>query len=72
MDLRTELLSTGDAILVEVSHFIPFPRLSVSDILAPFQASEQDAFWGCGLDGKGRNELGKALMKLRDELRALS
>lgn len=28
-----------------------------------------DAFWGVGQDGKGRNELGKALMRLRDKLR---
>ena len=35
------------------------------------QASDQDDFWGWGPDHKGRNELGKALMSLRDELRAL-
>ena len=28
-----------------------------------------DSFWGTGEDGKGRNELGKALMRLRDKLR---
>ncbi|THH27317.1 hypothetical protein EUX98_g6868 [Antrodiella citrinella] len=50
--LRAELLSTGDAILVE--------------------ASDKDAFWGSGPNGQGRNELGKALMRLRDELRALT
>ncbi|KAH8092610.1 hypothetical protein BXZ70DRAFT_1010695 [Cristinia sonorae] len=52
LDLRAELLGTGDAILVE--------------------ASEKDAFWGYGPDRRGRNELGKALMKLREELRALT
>ncbi|GJE95792.1 NADAR family protein [Phanerochaete sordida] len=31
--------------------------------------SPVDSFWGCGADGKGRNELGKALMRLRDKLR---
>ncbi|GLB34610.1 putative protein with domain of unknown function (DUF1768) [Lyophyllum shimeji] len=31
--------------------------------------SDKDAFWGIGADGKGRNELGKALMRLRDKLR---
>ncbi|KAF7289679.1 DUF1768-domain-containing protein [Mycena chlorophos] len=31
--------------------------------------SPYDAFWGRGSDGKGRNELGKALMRLRDSLR---
>ncbi|KAH9932363.1 uncharacterized protein B0H18DRAFT_987775 [Fomitopsis serialis] len=32
--------------------------------------SPVDSFWGCGQDGLGRNELGKALMRLRDKLRA--
>lgn len=31
--------------------------------------SPRDWFWGVGADGTGRNELGKALMRLRDELR---
>jgi len=31
--------------------------------------SDKDAFWGCGADGKGKNELGKALERLRDQLR---
>jgi len=29
-----------------------------------------DSFWGIGRDGKGRNELGKALMRLRERLQA--
>jgi len=31
--------------------------------------SDRDSFWGWGADRKGRNELGKALMKLRSQLR---
>ncbi|KAG6330016.1 hypothetical protein ID866_9072, partial [Astraeus odoratus] len=31
--------------------------------------SPRDWFWGIGADGTGSNELGKALMRLRDELR---
>jgi len=31
--------------------------------------SDKDAFWGCGADGKGRNELGRALERLRAQLR---
>ncbi|KAI0001116.1 DUF1768-domain-containing protein [Russula vinacea] len=27
-----------------------------------------DSFWGIGSDGRGRNELGKALMRLREQL----
>lgn len=28
-----------------------------------------DAFWGCGPDGQGRNALGRILMQVREELR---
>ena len=31
--------------------------------------AHNDAFWGCGPDGKGRNALGRILMQVRDELR---
>lgn len=47
--LKDELLSTGDAELVE--------------------DSVKDAFWGVGPDGKGENQLGKALQRLRTKLR---
>ncbi|KAJ7157175.1 hypothetical protein C8R46DRAFT_909522, partial [Mycena filopes] len=47
-DLREELLTTGEAELVE--------------------DSADDAFWGIGKDGKGRNELGKALERLRAKI----
>jgi ribA/ribD-fused uncharacterized protein len=33
------------------------------------EASDNDSFWGWGADHKGRNELGKALMRLRAKLR---
>lgn len=49
LDLKAELLATGDAELVE--------------------DSDKDAFWGVGSDRKGRNELGKALERLRSKLR---
>ncbi|KAJ3996736.1 hypothetical protein F5050DRAFT_1570923 [Lentinula boryana] len=32
--------------------------------------SDKDAFWGIGADGRGRNELGKALERLRMQFRA--
>jgi len=32
--------------------------------------SDKDSFWGIGADRKGRNELGKALERLRSQLRA--
>lgn len=31
---------------------------------------QSDRFWGDGLDGSGRNEMGKVWMRLREELRA--
>ncbi|KAJ7919322.1 hypothetical protein B0H13DRAFT_250359 [Mycena leptocephala] len=34
--------------------------------------SAEDAFWGVGSNGDGRNELGKALERLRAKLRSLS
>ncbi|EKM52577.1 uncharacterized protein PHACADRAFT_261084, partial [Phanerochaete carnosa HHB-10118-sp] len=34
------------------------------------EASPVDSFWGYGADKRGRNELGKALMRLREKLRA--
>lgn len=48
-DLKAELLSTGNADLIE--------------------ASDKDGFWGWGPDRRGRNELGKALERLRARLR---
>ncbi|KAG8990917.1 hypothetical protein FRB93_002989 [Tulasnella sp. JGI-2019a] len=33
-----------------------------------FNSGADDEFWGNGADGRGRNELGKALMRLRSEL----
>lgn len=33
------------------------------------EESRKDSFWGNGADGKGRNELGKLWMKIREELR---
>jgi len=51
-------------------------HLSLRDMLLKtgdselIEDSSADSFWGCGQDGLGRNELGKALMQLRDRLRA--
>lgn len=33
------------------------------------ERSDYDSFWGDGKDGRGRNELGQAWMRLRDKLR---
>ena len=31
--------------------------------------SPTDAYWGCGVDGKGYNQLGKILMQVRQDIR---
>jgi ribA/ribD-fused uncharacterized protein len=31
--------------------------------------ARNDAYWGCGPDGSGRNQLGKTLMDVRERLR---
>lgn len=41
----------------------------VNGILTENQNSDKDPFWGCGADGKGRNELGRALERLRTRFR---
>jgi ribA/ribD-fused uncharacterized protein len=48
-ELRTLLLSTGDALL--------------------FEHTSNDAYWGDGGDGSGKNMLGRLLMELREALR---
>lgn len=50
-EIQTELLSTGEELIVE--------------------NSPCDAYWGCGADGDGRNQLGKILMQVRQEIRHL-
>lgn len=70
--LKRELLSTGDAELVEVSDQFPITPLTRRKELTlggRHQDSDKDAFWGVGPDGKGENQLGKALQRLRTKLR---
>lgn len=61
-DLRAELLATGDAELVKVGKITDDKHIG-------YQDSDRDSFWGVGADRKGRNELGKALERLRERLR---
>ncbi|KAG8990701.1 hypothetical protein FRB94_013170 [Tulasnella sp. JGI-2019a] len=44
--------------------------LATGDAELVLDSDAEDAFWGNGADGKGCNELGKALMKLRSHLRS--
>lgn len=79
LDLKAMLLGTGDAELIEVGLGFGLNRLfsrswvsfcSPELMLTPCfrQDSPRDYFWGIGADNSGRNELGKALMRLREEL----
>jgi predicted NAD-dependent protein-ADP-ribosyltransferase YbiA (DUF1768 family) len=70
-DLRLELLMTGDAELIEVK-IESFLSLTHAHFFFPSQDSDKDAFWGIGADRKGRNELGKALERLREKLRSIA
>lgn len=68
-DLATELLSTGDDELIEVGSNPVCTVIDVVDLsFSRLQDSPGDFFWGCGRDGTGRNELGKQLEKLREQL----
>jgi len=46
---------------------IPHPIITIPTL--KIQNSDKDPFWGCGADGKGKNELGRALVRLRAKLR---
>jgi diaminohydroxyphosphoribosylaminopyrimidine deaminase/5-amino-6-(5-phosphoribosylamino)uracil reductase len=65
LDLKEELLETGNAELVEVL----LNLFQANHELTVRQDSDKDAFWGIGADRRGRNELGKALERLRTRLR---
>ena len=68
-DLKAMLLGTGDAELVEACLVIGPIFLA---LLNSRQDSPKDYFWGRGADFTGRNELGKVLERLREELRKSS
>lgn len=42
--------------------------LSTEDVSLQ-ENSPHDSYWGIGKDGTGRNQLGKTLMRIRDEIR---
>jgi len=65
-DLKQRLLSTGDA---ELIHVCNVPSSNDKPYLMLSQNSNKDNFWGLGIDRQGRNELGKALERLRTKLR---
>lgn len=64
-ELKASLLGTGNSELIEDSP-VRAGRVCAWGYADRVQV---DDFWGCGRDRQGRNELGKALMRLRDILR---
>lgn len=44
-------------------------ELLATDDAELVEDSQKDSFWGVGADGRGHNELGKALERLRTRLR---
>src|SRR6267142_3764053 len=65
--LRHMLRNTGSRELIEDSPVCV--QLSSPGFRGSI-CSQIDWFWGIGSDGRGRNELGKALMRLRERLKA--
>lgn len=77
-DLQAELLATGNAILIEVCAMSCSSASccwgaegehALTNTTLLLQDSDKDSFWGVGADRKGKNELGKALERLRSRLR---
>ncbi|KAH9932375.1 uncharacterized protein B0H18DRAFT_1137707 [Fomitopsis serialis] len=73
---RTDWFEVNVRVMDDVLEAKVSQHFSLRDMLLQTGTSELvedspvDSFWGCGQDGLGRNELGKALMRLRDKLRA--
>lgn len=68
VQLREELINTGNAELIEVSHFM-IQSTGVEIAEYKFcQDSDKDSFWGVGANRTGQNQLGIALMRLRGKL----
>lgn len=65
-ELRESLLGTGDSELIEDS---PVGSTCEEGHMTDAEVYQVDSFWGCGRDRQGRNELGKALMRLRTKLK---
>ena len=64
---RDLLLATGSVELIEASPVRAFEDPDSRQHNDP--SAQVDSFWGAGPSGDGRNELGKALMRLREKLR---
>lgn len=65
------IMAMEDALLAKFSQssYLKGLLLSTNDAIL-IEDSPVDPFWGVGADGHGRNQLGIALMKIRDVLKA--
>ena len=74
--LRRDWEKVKDSIMEEAvrTKFVEHPKLQELLLLTEdrelVEHTARDAYWGDGGNGKGRNMLGKILMKVRDDLRA--
>lgn len=65
------IMAMEDVLLAKFSQYRYLKQLLLGTGDAKLiEDSPIDSFWGVGADGRGRNELGKALMKIRDVLKA--
>ncbi|KAG9030068.1 hypothetical protein FRB95_004602 [Tulasnella sp. JGI-2019a] len=69
-DVRVEKMKEVIKLKFEQHSDLKDELLATGEATLVEDARGNDAFWGNGADGKGRNELGKALMGLRTELRS--
>ncbi len=67
-EIKTVVMEEIVRLKLEQNLYVKKKLLETEDLLL-VEDSPKDGFWGWGRDRKGRNELGKIWMKLRDELR---
>ncbi len=67
-EIKTVVMEEIVRLKLEQNLYVKKKLLETEDLLL-VEDSPKDGFWGWGPDRKGRNELGKIWMKLRDELR---
>jgi len=67
-DIKVKMMEEIVALKLAQNPYVKKKLLQTEDLLL-VEDSPKDSFWGWGPDRKGRNELGKIWMKLRDNLR---
>jgi len=66
-DIKSTIMEEIVRLKLDQNPYVKTKLLQTGD-LQIVEDSPKDSFWGWGEDKKGRNELGKIWMKLRDEL----